>query len=718
MNITTSEYDLYLGDMSLIQGYRVRSLSRDSAPQIAPRFSTGAEGQTELDMLKSTSVDDFVGGMFQRDWIDNTRVARMVGIYNPYNAMLYPSFAPTPHISTPLNTGTPAAKAEDETQSFIAMGGYYTGTGYYSKLYKVDRNATGGVLTQITLPTAFTSSAGYQITGLEIHGGYLYIAASAYGSSVTCHRMKINTEAFVNITGAGTLFAELRGVLYLINGISAIYTVTNEFAAGAATYTKIDTIGRTDYSNNPTDMVEFNGALWIAKPDGLFRFDGVKGVKVLKYPVRSLCEFNGALYYISKQWLYKFDGTNITKLQFFGYGESFDYLSFASNQDYLFFETYVAGGTFQSEPDKFGSGNARRRLYSYDGQAFSIIKETEMTGLYKRPFVGLLYANNMILELFFLAQSVSDTAPWDIYYNMYDLNNMFLASAITSSAVLEATTSEFDAGYPNVYKSVNVIDVSFTGIIAGDSLAITYQLFDGKTWGSWITLGSITSTTDNKIEIVNPTKMLFKRIKFNVTATFATGSTLAVKGVSLRWTLQPRVRWRWQTLLCAYGVNTDNRLNNAPVAPRTANYLNNLVTQSVKQKTPIYLLSPDYGVVKTGVNAAAVSIQIDGEVPVYSDPYQEYPLVSIKNDSGVWEILRVTAAIYDGVKTTLTIESRGYLGITAAAIAAGNEFHLCYRVFITRLVRDAPALDDNSYDEQTTKNSQIQREFMIEMVEV
>lgn len=713
---TTSKYDLYLGDKSSISGYRVRNLIRDSAPLVAPRFSSGAQGQTDLDLLKSTSVDDFVGGMFKRDWTDSTMCARMVGIYNPYNAMLYPSFAPTPYITTALDTGMPVAKAEDETLAFIAFAEYITGTGYVSKLFKIDRNTTSGELTEITLPTAFTSSAGYQITGLEIHGGYLYIAASAYGSSVTNHRMKLDTEAFVNITATGTLFAELRGVLYLINQASNIYTVTNEFAAGAATYTKIDTVGRTDYSNTATDMIEFNGALWIAKPDGLFRFDGVKAVKVIKANIRQLCEYNGAIYYVNKQWLYKFDGTNVTKLQFFGYGETFDYLSLASNQDYLFFETYVPSGTFQSLPDKAGSANARRRLYSYDGVGFSIVKETEMTGLYKAPLTAVFYCNNMILEIFCLAQSVSDTAPWDIFYNVFDLNNAFSASAITSSAVLEVSTSEFDAGYPNIYKSANVFEIALTGIIAGDSLAVTYQIFDGKTWGSWNTLGTITSTTDNKIEIVDDTKMLFKRIKFNIIATLATGSTLALKGVSLRWTLQPRLRWRWQGTLAAHGVAIIDRLG--AVTTQTANALNNLITKSIKSKTPLYMLTPDYTVVKTTANSAATTIVLQGELPFYTDPYLEYPLIAIKNASDVWEILRVLTVTYASDQTIITVAERAYLGITAAELTAGKEVHLCHRVYVTRLIRDSVELNDEIYDEQTLKNTQLQREFNVELTEV
>ena len=63
------DYDILLGDHTGLHGYRVRSITRDSAPLIAPRFSTGAQSQTDLDLLKSKSLDNFAGGMFQREWM-------------------------------------------------------------------------------------------------------------------------------------------------------------------------------------------------------------------------------------------------------------------------------------------------------------------------------------------------------------------------------------------------------------------------------------------------------------------------------------------------------------------------------------------------------------------------------------------------------------------------------------------------------------------------
>ena len=722
---TTSKYDLYLGDKSSISGYRVRNLIRDSAPLVAPRFSSGAQGQTDLDLLKSTSVDDFVGGMFKRDWTDSTMCARMVGIYNPYNAMLYPSFAPTAYTSSALTTGHPrsmtsypAPVAEDETKSFLSVADIYTGAGTsnVSKLYKVDRNTTSKVLTAITLPTAFTTGATDIIGSIVIHGNSLFIAAG----TVSCHRMNIATQAFQDLSMTGEIFGTLRGILYLINGISDLYTVTNEFAAGAATATKIDTVGRVGTDYRPMKMVEFNGALWIAKPEGLFRFDGVKSVQVLKTRCDYLTEFNGALYYMNKQWLYKFDGTNVTKLQYFGYSEPI--VSMSSNQDYLFLETYISAGGFTANIDKGsatpGTGDGVRRLYSYDGVGFAIIKETSMSGLYYDADVYLLYCNNMIFEIYHVAQDAGATPFYNIFYNRFELDKAFTSSAITSDAKLDITTSEFDAGYPNILKSANVFEVTHTGMITGDSLVVTYQVFNGKTWSSWHTLGTITSTTDNKIEITDDTKMLFNRIKFNVTATLAASSTLALKGVSLRWTLQPRLRWRWQGVLAAYGASIVDRLGDATTA--TANTLNNLITKSIKSKTPIYMLTPDYTVVKTTTNAAATTIVLQGELPFYTDPYLEYPLIAIKNASDVWEILRVLTVTYASAtdQTTIAVAERGYLGIVAAELTAGKEVHLCHRVYVTRLIRDSVELNDEIYDEQALKNTQLQREFNVELTEV
>lgn len=716
MSQTVSPYDVYLGDLSFMTGYRVRSFVRDTAPLVAPRFSTGQHGQSDLDLLKSTAVTNFSGGMFQVDWDDDTRVARLNGVYNPYNSMLYPVPAPTAYASV-LNTGKPLAKVETELYSYIAFGSFVTGSGYVSKLYKLDKNS--GVLTQITLPSIFNGGAGANanISDLGIHKQYLYISSQQLGGYIQNYRMNIVDNTFQAIGGYGVLMRALRGTLYHINIESIIYAMTNETIAGSATYTQVDTCGQSNPNvSAPTDALEFNGALWIAKPEGLFRFDGVKAVKVLKLKISKLTEYNGALYFVANQWLYKFDGTNVTRLQFFGYGEV--PASFSSNQDYLFFETFTTYGTFQSDVFKANSSNSLRRLYAYDGQGFTILREWDVTGLYKPLEVAILYTDNTLLDIYCTAQTPAELAYYDIRYNKFILSDIFKATAITPTAVLDFTTSEFDAGYPNVFKSANAFEVMLTGITAGDTLAVTYQIFDGREWGSWLTLGSITSTTDNKIEITIPENMLFKRIKFNVTATLATASTLAIKGCSIRWTLQPRTRWRWQVALVAYGTEIIDVLGNSTT--QSANVLNNLITRSIKSKTPLNMLAPDYGVVKTSVNASATTLVLKGDVPIYADPYDEYPMIAVRNASAVWEFLRVTNVVYSAVSndTTVTIAERGYLGVTPGTIPVVAEVHVAYRVYVTRLMRDALTLDETTYNEQSTKNSQIKREFTLELTEV
>ena len=151
-----------------------------------------------------------------------------------------------------------------------------------------------------------------------------------------------------------------------------------------------------------------------------------------------------------------------------------------------------------------------------------------------------------------------------------------------------------------------------------------------------------------------------------------------------------------------------------------ANSFTNDVVRSIRQKTPIYMLSPDYTQVKTGVSDSATTIVLGGEVPIYTDPYTEYPLIAIKNSGGAWELLKVLTVVYDSGDddTTITVESRGYLGITPASISSGAEVHLCFRVYATRLLRDAPVLDEKTYNEQDTGESQLQREFLLELVEV
>lgn len=703
--MSNSLYDLYLGDVTNLQGYRIKSMVRDSAPLVSSKFSTGKQGQSDLDLLKVESVANVGGGQFQRQHIEPTKVARVVGNFNRFDENVYPT-VPRSAALSPTPFGNILCKAENSQYVFAGFS-YVSGSITTQYLYYMVAGATN--FTLITLPAAMTGNAesinGHMV-GMAIHRGYVFMGMQHPNGEMNNYRYNIAAGTFQDIGGRSSLWGVLRGILYTINKDGTIYSCSNEFTAGAITYTSLDTIGN---ASQPNDMQEFNGALWIAKPEGIFRWDGVKGVKVLDHVTTKLQVFNGALYFVSGNWLYRFDGASVTRLQYFA--DSFG--GFAASTDYLFIATLVTTSTYQTT-DKFGTQNTTdnlRRIYMYDGVGFYLLDERTCLNS-STAYSNLYYTGNYLFDYNLDNGTVSNYR--------YEMNKTFIASAVTTGSKIDITTSDFDDGFPNVFKSLEAIEVEYSGIVAGDTIAVGYQYHDGTAWSSWVSLGNITSTSGNRIEINDSTKKLFKKLKISVIAAPTAGTTLAVKGVSWRYSLQPRVRWRWQANLIAYGNGKVKDRNGAAINS-DANALTNQILKAVKQKTPLVMLSPDYGQVKAQITNAALSFIVLGQIPIYTDPYSEYPLVGVKNNSGVWEVLRVSGVSYNSGtdETTITVLERGYLGVTPAQINAGAEFHLAYKVYATRLLRESPILTDNTYNEQaTTAESQLQREFMLEITEI
>lgn len=704
--MANSLFDIYLGDISSIQGYRCRSLVRDSAPLVAARFSTGQPSQTDLDLLKVNSVDSLAGGMFQRFQSDPTLVARSFGFFNPYDENFYPTL-PSTSDSTNFGIGYFNCKAEGQDYSFYCT--QYTSAGSsYNTMTKV----SGGVATAITMPAALFGAAGSKaIGGICIHKGYVFVAGAREGlTSVTAYRYNIvSGGALTSIGGTACLFFTLRGLLYAVGTDAVVYAVTNE-TTGTATYTALSAlVGSSDHL--PKEWAEFNGTTYLSKVDGLYRFDGVTCVRVLNYYAQKLTVWNGALYFIANKWLYRFDGTTVQKLQYFTEGVE----NMSISDDYLFIQSWVVTSTI--DIDKFHSSSGYVRIYTYDGIGFNIIYENVIAQENSKSD-GLVANSGHVT---FIQSLAGPTAYDNIAVRDIDLSNIFSSSAVTSSSVLDITSSEDDAGFPNIYKSLEAIDVNYSDIVNGDIITVKYQLYDGRSWGSWQTLGTISySSTLNNLEVTDNSNKLYKKIKVNVYAsTLTAGSTLKIKGFAWRYTLQPRLRWRWQAQLMTEG-NSDIKDRAGSFITDDSNALTNTVIKASKQKTPIFMFSPDYGIVKTQITNSALSFIIKGQVAIYTDPYNEYPLIAVKNHSGVWEILRVSSVSYSGGsdETTITVLERGYYGVTAAQIDADAEFHLAYKVYVTRVLRDAPILDDSTYTEQSTGESQLKREFLLELTEV
>lgn len=716
--MATTDFDIYLGAKDDLQGYMCSQLlPRDSAPLIAPRFSSGQQGDTDLDLVKANSIDNLAGGMFQRSWNDPQKVARALGIYNAADDNTYPTPPPvainfsTPSVSTNADIG---CKDESENYAFFTTQIFSAGT-YYNTIVKIDKVA--GTFTKLTLPAGLASNGFCFISSIKLHKGALFIASQTAGAAAGIWRYDIDANTFQDIGGSGgtMMFATMRGQLYAINRLSQIYSCTNEMAAGAATFTHLADIGFKDYNALPYSTEEFNGAQYTAKGDGIYRFDGVQAVQILPLVTKQLKRFNGALYFISGNWLYRFDGTNLTKLHQFGSLEPLGStytgsLSLSANSDYLFIQTSTVTGTY-TQDDKPTTATALTRIYTYDGVGIMLLNESSPT-LPVTYHQGLVYNGGKLYDLL----ATLSAGVWALTGQTISTATFFESSSVTTSSKLEITLSEFDGGYTSVFKSLEAIRCRYSGLITGDSLAVSYQTYDGKSWSAWNTAGTITPTSENKIDITDNTKKLFIAVRVSIIATLATGSTARIRGATIHSTLQPRARWRWNPAIIAEGVSTQDRNGNNLTT--TANELNNQITKAIKSKTPLILLTPDYSKVGTGGNSAALTFTVQGKVPIYQDPYLEYPLCAVKNFSGVWEILRVSNASYAAGVTTITVLERGYMGITPATINSNAEFRCAHKVYVTRLVRDGVDLSPNTYDEQSTGESQLQRIFQLEVIEV
>lgn len=723
MEEASTLYDLYLGDIATMQGYRCSNHSRQTAPLLASKFSTGEAGETDLDLFKSKSVSDFAGGMFQRTWDDDQKVARAFGFYNKQDDQLYPT-PPALAMGGTLPSAPYSflAKAENELYSFVAYG-YQSVGNIHNKLYVATRaSVIAGTPTFVevtSLPNAIKSSTtgvSALITGLCFHKGYLYVSGAttdpSWGTSFHNYRYNIELDTWQDIGSFGVLMFTVRGLLFMLGYNSDILSVTNETIAGNATYTVLDYVGLTNSLNGiASEAVELNGAGWIAKPEGLYRFDGVKAALVVKQKIQYLTVFNNTLYYASGNWLYKFDGTTITKLQYFGTTERITGMS--ATPDFLLIQTIITELNSYSEqdsPTKLSGANALLRTYTYDGNAiFQIMEKTIAYNSAALTQSTPFYVGGCI---FTLARNTSN----EVWY--MQTAAIFTPAAVTTDSKLEFTLSEHDANFTNILKTLEALEARYNDLATNDVITFKYQLYDGKSWGSWVTAGTITPTTDQKIELTDKTNKLYKRARVFASVALTTNSPMKLKGASIRFTVQPRTRWRWRTLLKAEGNSAlEDRQGNPIVTD--ANAISNTVLKAIRQKTPLFLFSPDYGFVKTSINSSAKVFVVKGQPAIYKDPYNEYPLCSVYNGTA-WEVLRVTDVVYDSGadETTITVLERGYYGVTPATIPAGAEFHVAYKVFVTNLINDNPILQPETYNQQpTTAESQMQREFLVEITE-
>lgn len=584
-------YDVHIGDIESPSGVRVSSFKRDSAPFIAPKFATGAVTGSDLDLLKSETVT-FTNGEGQRVHKDNKMVARMNGFLSQENNALYPLPPLSGLALAPPANSNYVGQTEINDGIWVFSYVYYSGTNtYVNKAHYM--NGTS-VTEPFTLPAALVSTAGNRpIANILDDGDYIYLFTSSSYSVGSNYRMMRSAPHTTVDVGTGSASAgrfncgaRLRGTLYGVTNTGAIYIITNETTA-AITITYVTQAGTV--FDTTRGCVVFNGAIWIFKDNGIYRFDGTQAPRVLTHAATKWAIFNGAIYFTTKNWLYRFDGTTLSKIM--PINPTMTIVALNSYDDYLFISTYFT--STHPNKDNPDASNYNTRIYAWDGDILSTIYETNESSSanahHFHPFIlqsRTTGVQRMNLMKAFTNGTTAHTTSQAV------LSDMFIVGGSAPPAH-GFTTSEFDAGLPNVYKSLNKIAIDTDTPTSGVTIVVKYRYF-GTQWSSWATLKTFTSTDYENALDVGYLDIKYKRIQFAVNVSSTSTIPWPLYNFTWYYTIQPRKRYRFQVGIPASEmVHNSDSGDQRGILSTGANRISALVDDWLQSKKPLVLATPE-----------------------------------------------------------------------------------------------------------------------------
>lgn len=592
--------DVYINN----QAYRVMSYQRSSTDDLISRFGSPEKGETNLDILKALTQKSFRGGMFQKEFEDPEMVNFAKNChYNPLDKKLY--FTPKMDIhtiSSNMDSASVTAFCFFRGSLYIAFRN--TAPTITNRLHKI--NLSTGVATAVTLPAAIQNSI-YPITDLVVHKNAIFICGmSVIGGTqggFLNHRYD-GATTFQDINGTLVNMVSWRGVLYGIN-FNELFTITNEFAAGSATYTQVSTVGAysigsgvaEDYTNG---MLLYNNAVYIFKHDGLFRFDGVSVNPVFDEldnlsanNFRLGTVFNGRMYYVTENKLYEFDGTNVSLLQDFS--ETYYIMDIKGGSDRLWitvrynktsaaiFTDKVTGDVFEQEHYTYG-------LISYNGIGFFEYDSVTLEGedeLYGAPpvvnVVAIPGAGRVTWIFPRMYLNVSLEHKSDGYkIHTQELSKDFDYTELEDGRTFEVYGSEFDMGYPSVSKVLNAVKLELDGFSKNDSnlsLQLDVRTRLEGTLSDWTTVWDSSHWVDDTLftpdynlydgasdaNFLDPDNianfltepLVFDYLEYRLIGTVIDASELTIapriKNVTFRYTMRPKPKSKWILTLSLIG---------------------------------------------------------------------------------------------------------------------------------------------------------------------
>lgn len=751
------------------QPFRVVSYLRAVTDNLVSRFGSAEQGQTNLDLLKSETQKSFRGGMFQRVFDDPEKVSTISNAYyNKIDDKLYP----TPDweaISSSTNMDPDGVSSWCYlNNNLYVTWRYYQTPQFYNILLKFDADMN---VTPVTLPTALVNCHQLELC---VYENTIFIGGKErVGVTVTGYRYDGVTTFTAHTGGTDVIsYCVFNDKLYCITYQRILFLVGSPLS-GTATFTKIDVIGHTGVANyrNFKGWVEFNNTLYIGMDDGLYRFDGTAVTAALDYSkspdfnnFKYLAVFNGRLYYVIKNKLFQFDGINIEELQDFGAAYHIDYM--IGGVDRLWIATRFNTGVPYS--DKFVSGvpTYAHSVFCYDGVGFFEYKvfdnsdldfEVTEARMVLMPVNNAVYAFSPDLYL----NGSGDPATLGYRRRKLDLADEFTLT--NPGAGFTVVSSEIDNDYPSVTKVINGLLINHS-TVQGTAFPVDeaefkveiQQLLNGE-WTDWDEVWN--SSQPYPAELKNNYLLheqsggifdtyystqpaVYHRLRFRITLNWFDPSTIipALSDFSVRYTIQPSFKLKWQLTLDLAGFDTQGWTTptggDGVLEDRKATTLRKMIYDTYRDKMPILLYDMDF----TTVKEVGEVVDPEGDEPVIvlhgTDFLLDGDTMAIQdpdNLAGAWINRRVDDSLHDDVndETTLNYNTyhyefghRGLIGGSTSAglsdAVPGAQVRKSHAVYIKNILNERYIVDDNTINDDRGQGhySDIPSQITLEIVEI
>jgi hypothetical protein len=316
--------------------------------------------------------------------------------------------------------------------------------------------------------------------------------------------------------------------------------------------------------------ISFNGDLYFARADGLFRMDKDRTAarRVLDYADQvhennfaSMTVYNGNLIFPIRNQLYQWNGVRVSNVTPPRMNDSFPFTAY--NQ----FSNFMVVGNFllMSARANLTYPTFYSDLIAWDGVGWHKLQRSPELGptsyfISASMIMGGGYGDTLFLDV----QSTTDAGIFTIRFNDYN-EQPYADFPTTGEHAL--ITSRFDAGYRRVTKSTPSVLVEGSNLAATRYIKVFYRVDSNLTWLPWGGTDGTTNVvnTSGVTELKNPAgagaagltlEYYWLQLKFQLVTTSASVSPI-LEGFTIRLLMRPDTDYGYSFNVLA---NEDNEM--------------------------------------------------------------------------------------------------------------------------------------------------------------